>query len=230
MLTSFKLVCIAALFGLSSAAPTSDAASIVVKNQCGYDLGITKLTSGTSSPETVRVGAGTSKTYTLPSNWQGRLWGRKDCFGDCPMAGATHPASLAEFNFKAHSGMDFYDVSFVDGFNLPMAITPINGNKKQSGDTAYSCGSPVCSSIPSCPKDLQVIENGEVIGCQSACSKYGTDEYCCAGAFNTPQTCSTNIYSKAVKETCPQVYSFAYDDNTSTYVCQATGYNIVFCP
>ena len=33
--------------------------------------------------------------------------------------------SLAEFGLSAYQGQDFYDVSFVDAFNVPIAITPI---------------------------------------------------------------------------------------------------------
>uniref|UniRef100_A0A8H7NJH5 Uncharacterized protein n=1 Tax=Bionectria ochroleuca TaxID=29856 RepID=A0A8H7NJH5_BIOOC len=75
-------------------------------------------------------------------DWQGRVWGRTnctvngdscacetgDCFNklDCEFSGAT-PATLAEFNLAGgFNGMQtFYDISLVDGYNIPMAITYI---------------------------------------------------------------------------------------------------------
>ena len=46
-----------------------------------------------------------------------------------------------------------------------------------------------------------------------------------------PFTCGANHWSMLFKEYCPIAYSYAYDDNTSTYVCKDTAsYDIVFCP
>ena len=45
--------------------------------------------------------------------------------------------SLAEFTFGTNSG-DFYDVSLVDGFNIPVEIVPIGG-KGQRCQTIRGC-------------------------------------------------------------------------------------------
>ncbi|KAI7886032.1 Osmotin, thaumatin-like protein [Lichtheimia hyalospora FSU 10163] len=225
-----KLLSLAALFGAAAAAPSGNV-HIVVKNHCGYDLHVGKLTNGQSKASTQVVAKGSQTTYSLPSNWQGRFWARDQCQGkECnAIAGAADPASLAEFTFKGHGGYDYYDLSFVDGFNLPMSIKPIHP-KKESGADQYRCGAPTCNKLPSCPSDLQVKNHkGHVVGCQSACSKFGTDEYCCAGAHSTPDTCSPNYFSKAVENACPDAYSYAYDDNTSTYMCKAQGYVVTIC-
>lgn len=69
-------------------------------------------------------------------DWAGRFWGRTGCNDDnnrcvtgdcgdkleCNGAGGAPPASLAEFKFKGSDGQDFYDISFVDGFNLQIAV------------------------------------------------------------------------------------------------------------
>ncbi|PQQ10729.1 Glucan endo-1 3-beta-glucosidase [Prunus yedoensis var. nudiflora] len=47
----------------------------------------------------------------------------------CNGSGAIPPATLAEFNIPAGGGQDFYDVSLVDGFNLPMSVTPQGGTE-----------------------------------------------------------------------------------------------------
>lgn len=53
-----------------------------------------------------------------------------DCGGriECNGAGGVPPATLAEFQFDGHGGLDYYDVSLVDGYNLPMAI---QSNKRE---------------------------------------------------------------------------------------------------
>ncbi|KAG5543003.1 hypothetical protein RHGRI_015930 [Rhododendron griersonianum] len=76
-----------------------------------------------------------SKIINVPSNSYGRFWGRTDCAqnqstgefscvtGDCgtgklDCAGniGKPPATLAEFSLNVSSGLDFYDVSLVDGY------------------------------------------------------------------------------------------------------------------
>ncbi|KAI9491988.1 thaumatin [Zychaea mexicana] len=236
MYTSLKLVSVAALLGLVAAAPASDSSSgggvkIVIKNQCDYDLNIGKLDNGASSPETADVAKGASKTYSLDSKWQGRFWGR-EAGDENPTAGAADPASLAEFTFKGYGNNDYYDVSFVDGYNIPIRIDPINGDKSGGADNGehYLCGAPTCSSLPACPDELKVMDNGEEVGCKSACSEFNTEEYCCFGSMDTPETCPANEYSKDVKDACPDVYTYAYDDPTSTFMCRAEGYTVTFCP
>lgn len=227
----FKFLSLAAFAGLTLAAPADNGVRIVVKNQCSSDLQVGHITNGQSAGEFINVKQGTSKSFPFAADWQGRFWARESCNGEsCAIAGAANPASLAEFTFKGSGGFDYYDVSFVDGYNLPISIHPISGDGDGAGNTKYACGAPECSKLPHCPDDLKQYEDGKFVGCKSACSAFGTDEYCCAGAHNTPDTCSINSYAQAVKDDCPDVYSFAYDDHTSTYMCKAQGYTVTFCP
>ncbi|CAN0918728.1 Thaumatin-like protein 1 [Linum grandiflorum] len=55
-------------------------------------------------------------------------------------------------------------------------------------------------------------------------------EYCCSGAYSTPETYKRSIYSHIFKSACPLSYSYAYDDATSTFTCTACDYTITFCP
>lgn len=227
----FKILSLAAFAGLTLAAPADNGVRIVVKNQCSHDLEVGYLTNGESAATSAHVKEGDTMSFPFAPNWQGRFWARENCDGEsCPIASAANPASLAEFTFKGNAGFDYYDVSFVDGYNLPISIDPISGNGDGADESKYICGSPTCSKLPDCPEELKQYEDGEFVGCKSACSQFGTDEYCCAGAHNTPDTCSINPYAQAVKDACPDVYSFAYDDNTSTYICKAQGYTVTFCP
>jgi len=77
--------------------------------------------------------AGHSLTITVPKRWNGRFWGRTGCVfragrghcqsGDCGgryqcTGNGTIPATLAEYDMNAWDGLDFYDVSMVDGSNM----------------------------------------------------------------------------------------------------------------
>ncbi|XP_042509086.1 pathogenesis-related thaumatin-like protein 3.5 [Macadamia integrifolia] len=180
--------------------------------------------------------SGRSIVFTAPISWSGRIWGRTGCNFDktgngscqtgscgttlqCGAAGKT-PASLAEFTLASP---DFYDVSLVDGFNLPILITPVNGTG--------NCSRAGCNSDlrPNCPKELAVKSGNKIISCRSACDAFGTDQYCCKGTFGNPVTCQPTFYSKKFKEACPTAYSYAYDDPTSIFTCSASDYIISFC-
>lgn len=186
----------------------------------------------------------------VPGKWAGRAWGRTGCVVDgadkitcetgdcggkgmCAGTGGKPPASLAEFTFSGFGGMDFYDVSLVDGYNLPIAIAPKLGTYTTTTGGTYDCGVPSCTSDLNltCPTELQVTNaGGTVVACQSACEKFASDQYCCKGSFGTPATCPPTDYSKTFKTACPGAYSYAYDDKTSTFTCKGRDYDIAFCP
>ncbi|KAF8411808.1 hypothetical protein HHK36_004367 [Tetracentron sinense] len=177
-----------------------------------------------------------SVVFTAPVGWSGRIWGRTGCNFDkngngtcqtgscgsslkCTGSGST-PETIAEFTLASP---DFYDVSLVDGFNLPMVVTPINSKG--------NCSVAGCDSDlrPTCPDELAVKSNGKVIGCRSACDVFNTDEYCCRGLFGNSALCKPTYYSKKFKEACPTAYSYAYDDPTSVFTCNGTDYILTFC-
>ncbi|MGE3674070.1 MAG: thaumatin family protein [Polyangiaceae bacterium] len=224
-------------------------------NQCSQTIWVGALNAAPEYelPESggFELSAGSDHTIVLPEHWGGRFWGRTGCQFDgsgnghcdsgdcgnrlaCSGAGGQTPATLAEFTFAGHAGLDFYDISLVDGYNLPLTIRPVAGtfNPRGEGDP-YDCGSPGCNSDlnQTCPPELQKKNaQGGVVGCASACEIFQTDEYCCRGAHNTPQTCPPFSYSDLFKAACPTAYSYAYDDQTSTYTCFGEDYDIVFCP
>ncbi|XP_012078179.1 pathogenesis-related thaumatin-like protein 3.5 isoform X2 [Jatropha curcas] len=180
---------------------------------------------------------GQSIVFNAPVGWSGRIWARTGCSFDkngngscqtgscgtslkCGASGAT-PVSLAEFTLATP---DFYDVSLVDGFNLPLLVTPINGVGNCSVAGCYM------DLRSTCPSELAVKSNGKVIACRSACDVFNTDEYCCRGVYGNPVVCQPTYYSKKFKEACPTAYSYAYDDPTSIFTCSGTDYVITFCP
>ncbi|KAI7908199.1 thaumatin [Cokeromyces recurvatus] len=208
---------------------------ILVKNNCASVITVGVLTNGISSsfPElSFDLTPSASNSFSKPDSWGGRVWARYHCSGsagkdaqNCGVPGAVNPASLAEFFFKGTGGKDFYDISLVDGYNMPLSISPSGGSKPDG----YECGSPICS-LSSCPPEYAVTDaTGSVVSCMSACSKTGSPQDCCTGNYNTPETCKQNAQAADVKQRCPDAYSFAYDDQKSTYSCEANGYTITFC-
>ncbi|KAK3143278.1 hypothetical protein QOZ80_4AG0298400 [Eleusine coracana subsp. coracana] len=179
---------------------------------------------------------GQSMVFTAPVGWSGRIWGRTECSFDasgngscatgacgttlkCGASGAT-PASLAEFTLAA---TDYYDVSLVDGFNLPIVVNPVNG---QGNCSTVGCDGDLRDS---CPSELAVKVGGRTVACRSACDVFNTDQYCCRGQFGNPVTCQPTFYSKKFKAACPTAYSYAYDDPTSIFTCSNADYIITFC-
>ncbi|KAK6120512.1 hypothetical protein DH2020_045742 [Rehmannia glutinosa] len=187
---------------------------------------------------------GESKTINAPTSWGGRFWGRTHCTEDstgkfscvtgdcgsgkleCAGGGAAPPATLAEFTLDGDAGKDFYDVSLVDGYNLPMLVVPQGG----SGPNCTNTGCLVDLN-GACPSELRVTSvGGEGVACKSACEAFRSDQYCCSGAYGTPDVCKPSQYSQLFKNACPHAYSYAYDDRTSTFTCTAADYTITFCP
>ncbi|KAI9494449.1 thaumatin, partial [Zychaea mexicana] len=210
--------------------------SITIKNKCKDSIGVGVLTNGKSQsgPEqSFDLSPGSSQTISKSDKWGGRIWGRHGCEGEssgkCGTPGTGNPASLAEFFFKGSGDHDYYDISLVDGYNLPMTITPGGGGGSGDSSGKYKCGSPSCD-VPKCPEEYAIVDkNGKVTGCQSSCSKHDTDETCCKGDHDDPEVCRPDKQSKSVKEACPDAYSFAYDDQTSTFNCQEQSYEVSFC-
>nr|Q5DWG1.1 RecName: Full=Pathogenesis-related thaumatin-like protein 3.5; AltName: Allergen=Cry j 3.5; Flags: Precursor [Cryptomeria japonica]BAD90814.1 thaumatin-like protein [Cryptomeria japonica] len=210
-------------------------------NKCSYTVWPGTLSGSGSSvlgEGGFTLAPGQSVPLTASSRWSGRFWGRTDCSFDasgkgscitgdcgnvlnCAQAGGTPPVSLAEFTL---GDKDFYDVSLVDGYNVPLSIAAVGG----TGD----CRTAGCVSDlrTSCPAELSVTSNGQVIACKSACAAFSTPEYCCTGDHGSPQTCSPSKYSQVFKSACPTAYSYAYDDATSTFTCSNADYTITFCP
>ena len=131
----------------------------------------------------------------------------KESRPSCNGAGGVPPATLAEFTLGTQ---DFYDVSLVDGYNIPIAIAP----RKGSGKCTYAgC---ISDLNLNCPPSLQVKnEQGCVMACKSSCFAFSTPQYCCTGSYGSPQSCRPTSFSRLFKNSYPRAYSYAYDDPSS---------------
>ncbi|CAI0435203.1 unnamed protein product, partial [Linum tenue] len=115
----------------------------------------------------------------------------------------------------------------------PRENSPASPATAAPGGSGQNCSSTGCvvDLNGACPSDLKVVsEAGEGVACKSACEAFRQPQYCCDGAYATPDTCKPTSYSLAFKNACPRAYSYAYDDKTSTFTCSSADYAITFCP
>ena len=67
--------------------------------------------------------------------------------------------------------------------------------------------------------------------CFSACASTHSDSDCCTGSYDDPGVCQPSLYSQSAKAVCPDAYSYAFDDQTSTFIIpDGGGWEVVFCP
>ncbi|GAA0144879.1 hypothetical protein LIER_05207 [Lithospermum erythrorhizon] len=185
----------------------------------------------------------THRSFAAPStHWSGRVWARTwcthtnnkftcatgDCGGklECRGAGTVPPVTLAQFSLHhGHADFSSYGVSLVDGFNVPLTITPHEGKGQ--------CPVVGCKAdlIATCPAKLQVrAHTGHVVGCKSGCAAFGTDELCCRGHYNSAQTCRASSYSQFFKHACPATTTYAHDSPSLMRECSAPReLKIIFC-
>ncbi|XP_058098893.1 thaumatin-like protein 1b isoform X2 [Magnolia sinica] len=218
-------------------------ASFTITNNCTYTVwpGASTQRGEAPSPTGFVLQRGESKALSIPNGWNGRFWGRTHCSvdplgnfvcgtGDCGSGklecndNAARPVTLVEFALNGFAGLDFYDVSLVDGFNLPVLVVPQGGNG--------SCRSTGCVGDlnAACPSELRVPVAGgnETMACRSACQTFGGPQHCCGRIYGT--NCTTTSYSRFFKEACPRAYNNQYDDTNTTFTCPSTAYVITFCP
>ena len=189
---------------------------------------------------------GAARAVPAPSGWSGRMWARTGCSQDgatgrlvcatgdcgsgaaeCAGAGAAPPATLAEFTLDGSGGLDFYDVSLVDGYNLPVLVET-SGGAGSSGPASCAAAGCAADLNAMCPAELRA---GGGAACRSACDAFARPEYCCSGAFASPAACRPTAYSQVFKTACPRSYSYAFDDPTSTFTCGGRpDYTVTFCP
>ncbi|KAL8903821.1 MAG: hypothetical protein Q9207_003681 [Kuettlingeria erythrocarpa] len=132
----------------------ADNRPLVVSNQCKETIWPGVGTQAGTGPATqgFQLTPGQSRSLTVSADWQGRVWGRTNCSfnaaGTAPASSGTGvacgtgdcggtincrgtgvvPVTLAEFTLSSSSGQAFYDISLVDGYNVPMGIIAIDSD------------------------------------------------------------------------------------------------------
>lgn len=173
----------------------------------------------------VMAQAGPPVQLQIPIGWQGRFWARIGCnfteSGDCdppyqPCCASgsclqangkfglycadsgVAPTSLIEMSLDNSSPVgpyDVYDTSLVDGWSVPLSITPIEGTYNPTPDpgvTAPWCKLSGCFAAPQCPAHLAV--NGTSLSCWSPCqaavnagkATHFVERVCCVCTLTDP--------------------------------------------
>ncbi|CDR41537.1 RHTO0S06e02784g1_1 [Rhodotorula toruloides] len=244
------------LLALLSLAPTVFAGDrqFTITNKCPYTIwpAISNyLKPIYTGPGGWEAKPGTSKTVTVPSPANVRVWPRRGCTfdasgmgkcvtGDCAGKlecglGSIGWVNVVEINLDSWAGKDFWDTSSVPGWTAPIAVEP------------DGCPSLACTkdANAACPDDRmkQKDSNGNVIGCLSACmagiNAQDPSYNCCSGIYNSVQACdATKVdFYKVLKPLCEHAYWYPYDNNAAfpkvDFPCPAAdspGYKITFCP
>ncbi|XP_044001611.1 pathogenesis-related protein 5-like [Aphidius gifuensis] len=192
-----------------------------------------------------------TKAVNTPGDWAGKIWARTKCDGSgrcqtgdcankiqCNGTMGVPPFTLAEIKLKDTFKLDWYDISLLNGYNIPIKILPTDGYITPS-NKRYDCKAATCEADLNarCPSELAVKLHGTTVACKSACEAFNTDEYCCRGVNNSKEMCNINKwpinYPAIFKSACPYAFSHPYDDATSVFTCRGnpeTNYDIIFCP
>jgi hypothetical protein len=233
------------------APPAAAARSVTFVNRSNQTIWVAGWQQ-TPQPALARSGwtlpAGQALTIAVPDHWNGRFWGRTGCHfaadgrghcltGDCGgrfqcRGYGAIPATLAEYDLDSFDQLDFYDVSMVDGSNLPMYINITHGATRDR-ITADGCSAAGCTKPVACPPVLRDRVGAATVGCRSACARFNTDRYCCRGAWAPRADCDPARwpvnYAAVFKRAEPFAYSYSDDDATSTFTCAGgCDYRITF--
>ncbi|KAI8624876.1 thaumatin family protein [Xylariaceae sp. FL1651] len=275
-----------------------NAIPLIITNSCPDVIwpGIASQAGDPPESHGFELAPGQSMNLTVGPTWAGRVWGRTNCTvsgdtatcqtGNCMDKlncdyGGDAPATLAEFNLAGGvtGNQTFYDISLVDGYNLPLGIVyhpadnttfiPPNlvnptciattgflsmPNRTGLTYTNVTYPMPYEPSLTNrqlsdwCPWDLQAfppekpgdgvypypddnIQRPVFDPCLSACASSHKPKDCCTGKYHNPDICSPSLYSTYAKTVCPDAYSYAFDDQASTFIIpMGGGWEIVFCP
>ncbi|KAL5497725.1 hypothetical protein ACEPAH_2656 [Sanghuangporus vaninii] len=238
------------------------ARTFTVTNSCPFTIWPALFTDLNVAPNVPDQATGweapafSSVSFSVPDNWKaGRIWGRRNCdfstnpgptscaTGGCnggllcdPHTGTgVPPVTVAEWTLQGDGNRDFYDVSLVDGYDLPMSIT------NNVGCPVANCG---VDLGPNCPDSLKgpFDSTGFPLGCKSACfanldGNPQDSANCCTGSHNTADTCPPDgvQFYHYFKDNCPNAYAYAFDESSGTalWTCDSglnADYTLTFCP
>jgi hypothetical protein len=207
---------------------TTHAIIFNIQNKCSYTVwpaavpgGGSRLESGqnwtinfANGPKLVKIWARTNCTFD--SSGQG-ICQTGDCDGKLECGSRSHgapPHTVAEYGLNSFGHKDYYSISVMEGFNVPMEFTP----------TTNGCTRPVrCAAdiTRSCPAQLRTPG-----GCNNPCTVYKTPTHCCHS-----RPCRPTDLSRFFKRKCKHAFTYPEDDPTSTFTClPGTNYRVVFCP
>ncbi|PSR91509.1 Thaumatin-like protein [Actinidia chinensis var. chinensis] len=225
-MSSFKSLSLSTLLFIAFLFTCAHAATFNIINNCPFTVWAAAIPGGGR-----RLDRGQTWTINPSAGTRGaRVWARTGCnfdgagrgkcqTGDCNgllqcQAFGQPPNTLAEYTLNQFNNLDFFDISLVNGFNVPMEFSPTSGGCTHG----INC---IADINGQCPTELRAPG-----GCNNPCTVFKTDQYCCDSG-----DCKPTNFSRFFKDRCPDAYSYPKDDQTSTFTCPGgTNYKVVFCP
>ncbi|NP_001266038.1 thaumatin-like pathogenesis-related protein 4-like precursor [Cicer arietinum] len=137
-----------------------------IVNQCSYNVWPAAIPSGGGRQLNPRETWG----LDIPAGTQSaRIWGRTgcnfdgsgrgscqtgDCGGDlsCHLSGQP-PTTLAEFSLNGGNNQDYFDISVIDGFNIPMQFSSTTNNCNR----VLTCKDSSCPDAYHQPNDVKTV-------------------------------------------------------------------------
>lgn len=143
--------------------PRQDAGTvqILVTNKCADTIWPGVSENNGLSNDGFELASGDSRKVSISSTWKGRIWGRTNCTfpngnslpgacltGECGamkcVQAGNPPATLAEFDMSGAGDQAYYDISLVDGYNLPMAIVLVPNGVPALSNVKLNQKNPAC--------------------------------------------------------------------------------------
>ncbi|KAH7528134.1 hypothetical protein FEM48_Zijuj05G0039500 [Ziziphus jujuba var. spinosa] len=119
------------------------------------------------------------------------LPGLVPCGAKPDAAWKTPATSIVSSKTVGPKRWDYYEVSFKNGYNLPIIVAPVDSRSGGDDEHNYATTGCAVNLTSSCLQELQY--NDESLGCKSACQ-----------AFGEPSYCLSNYYIDFFKEACPR--------------------------
>jgi hypothetical protein len=214
---------------------------LYIENQCAYKTWtFTQPASTLPGGVPLELDPGQAVVVGWANTFSGRIWPRTQCTGtggNLKCEQGNGPDTLAEFTLTAGMASDWYDISLVDGFTIPVGIIQLDA--PWGLDPSYvpggplpmdvqECGSPICAidMNPGCPASQQLKDSaGNVWGCHNGQS--------------APDGHSPTPITTYFKQNCPTSYTYPFDDPQSLFLCKsaaqnggvgAKDYKVIYCP
>ncbi|PNT69837.1 hypothetical protein BRADI_2g01228v3, partial [Brachypodium distachyon] len=191
----------------------NEAITFTIVNPCPYNVWPAAVPVGGGR----RLDPGQVWSLDVPAGtMSGRIWARTGCSfdgtgnGSCQTGGCggvlsctafgQPPVTLAELTIGIGQTSDYFDISVIDGFNVPMEFLPVPVKGEQGCSKGPRCATNITSQ---CPSEMKAPG-----GCNNLCTGNRSSRNC--------------TYSGFFKRMCPEAYSLLTD--SAMFTCP-TGTN-----
>ena len=130
---------------------------------------------------------------------------------------------LAEWDLAGGIGglQTFFDISLIDGYNLPLGVTYITGPNVSLQDIPPNLTNPACVATAGLSLPPATSETPGNASNSSYPIPYQSTQS--TGSYNTPKSYMPSLYSTEAKLVYLDAYSYAYDGLSSMFVLPTGG-------